>query len=167
MEIAPKNREFTLKAAVEADVPLILSFIKGLADYERLAHEMVASEDLLRQHLFGERPMAEVIIGYLAGEPVGFALFFHTFSTFLGRPGLYLEDLFIKPEFRGRGLGRLMLAFLAQQAQARNCGRLEWSVLDWNEPAINFYQALGAEPLADWTMHRVAGAALARLAEEF
>ena len=167
MKIATRNPEFTLKAAVEADVPLILSFIKGLADYERLAHEVVATEPLLREYLFGRHPVAEVVIGYLTGEPVGFALFFHTFSTFLGRPGLYLEDLFIEPEFRGRGFGRLMLAYLARLAQARGCGRLEWSVLDWNEPAINFYQALGAEPLADWTMHRVTGEALQRLAAEF
>lgn len=165
--ITTKNPAFTLRPATEADVPLILAFIQGLADYERLAHEVVASEALLREHLFGRRPVAEVIIGDWAGEPAGFALFFHTFSTFLARPGLYLEDLFIKPEFRGRGCGRLMLAYLARLAQERGCGRLEWSVLDWNEPALTLYRSLGAEPLDGWTMQRVSGPALARLAAEF
>ena len=137
-------QQFTIRAAVEDDVPLILSFIKSLAEYEKLSHEVVATEADLRQFLFGSRPMAEAILGYWSVEAVSFALFFHNFSTFLGRPGLYLEDLFVKEEMRGRGIGRLMLAYLAQEARKRECGRLEWSVLDWNSPARGFYQSLGA-----------------------
>ena len=150
--------------AVEADVPLILTFIKALAGYERLADSVVATEDGLRATLFGARPYAECIIARWAGEPAGFALFFHNYSTFLGRPGVYLEDLFVNPEFRGKGIGRSILQHLAKIALDRNCGRLEWSVLDWNESAIGFYKSLGAEPLEDWTIFRVKGEALARLA---
>jgi GNAT superfamily N-acetyltransferase len=154
----------TIREAVEADIPLILSLIRALAVYERLEHKVVATEDVLRDSLFGARPYAETIIGEEDGVPVGFALFFHNFSTFIGRPGIYLEDLFVKPEFRGRGYGKALLARLGAIAKERNCGRVEWSVLDWNEPSINFYKSLGAVPLDDWTMFRVTGDALDALA---
>ena len=156
----------SLRPATIADVALILSFIRDLAEYERLAHEVVATEELLRETLFGARPGAEVVIAELDGAPVGFALFFHNFSTFLGRPGLYLEDLFVRPAARGHGVGRALLARLAAIAVERGCGRFEWAVLDWNEPAIGFYRKLGAVPLDDWTVQRVTGEALRRLAAE-
>lgn len=156
---------FTLRFARPDDVPLILELIRGLAEYEKLAHECVATEDLLRHHLFGERPYAEVLIGEFEGRPVGFALFFHTFSTFLARPGIYLEDLFVRPEWRGRGFGRAFLRELASIAIERDCGRLEWAVLDWNEPAIRFYRRLDAVPLDEWTTFRVTGEPLRALAE--
>jgi GNAT superfamily N-acetyltransferase len=152
--------------ATERDVPLILSLIKALAEYERLGSHVVANESLIRDSLFGPHPSAEVAIARAGAEPVGFALWFHTYSTFLGRPGLYLEDLFVAPQWRGRGIGRALLVYLARVAVARNCGRLEWSVLDWNEPAIGFYRRLGAEPMDEWTVYRLAGDALARLAAE-
>lgn len=154
----------TLRSATPADVPLILDFIKGLADYEKLAHEVVATEESLHATLFGERPYAEVVIGEHEGEPVGFALFFHHYSTFLGRPGIYLEDLFVRPAWRGRGFGKALLTFLAKLAMERGCGRLEWAVLDWNEPAIRFYESLGAKPMDEWTVYRITGEALERLA---
>jgi GNAT superfamily N-acetyltransferase len=141
-------------------VPLILSFIRELAEYERLSHEVVATEEALRDHLFGERPVAEVVIAESGGDPAGFALFFYSFSTFLSRPGIYLEDLYVKPEFRGKGMGRALLIHLARLAKERGCGRLEWSVLDWNEPAIGFYRGLGASPVGGWTVYRVTGEAL-------
>lgn len=156
--------EIGIRPATEKDVPLILSLIRELAGYERLSHEVSATEDLLRESLFGERRGAEVVIGSHADEPAGFALFFHNFSTFLGRPGIYLEDLYVKPEFRGKGIGRAMLAYLAGLAKERNCGRLEWSVLDWNEPAIKLYRGVGAVPMDDWTVYRVTGEALDELA---
>lgn len=156
--------EVRVRAASEADVPLILSFIKELAEYERLSHAVVATEEALRQWLFGERPVAEVVIGEDGEEPAGFALFFPSFSTFLGRPGIYLEDLYVRPEFRGRGVGRALLVHLARLAKERDCGRLEWSVLDWNEPAIGFYRGIGASPVGGWTVYRVTGEALKRLA---
>ena len=156
--------EIGIRPASEEDVPLILSFIKELAEYERLSHEVSATEELLRFHLFGERREAEVVIGQHADEPAGFALFFHNFSTFLGRPGIYLEDLYVKPAFRGNGIGRAMLVYLAGLAKERDCGRLEWSVLDWNEPAIGLYRGIGAIPMDDWTVYRVAGEALQKLA---
>ncbi len=156
--------EIGIRPASEEDVPLILSFIKELAEYERLSHEVSATEELLRFHLFGERREAEVVIGQHADEPAGFALFFHNFSTFLGRPGIYLEDLYVKPAFRGNGIGRAMLVYLAGLARERDCGRLEWSVLDWNEPAIGLYRSIGAVPMDDWTVYRVAGEALQKLA---
>jgi len=162
-----KLKDFTIRSAAEADIPLILSFIKSLATYEKLSHEVVATEAGLRKFLFGRQPMAEVIIGCWKHEPVSFALFFHSFSTFLGRPGLYLEDLFVKEEMRGRGIGRVMLAYLAQLARERECGRLEWSVLNWNTPAIGFYCSLGALSMDEWTVNRVTGDALDRLAAEF
>ena len=153
-----------IRDAVEADIPLILSLIRALAVYEKLEHKVVATEDVLRESLFGARPYAETIIAEDDGKPVGFAVFFHNFSTFIGRPGIYLEDLFVNPEARGRGYGKALLARLAAIAKERNCGRLEWSVLDWNEPSINFYKSLGAVPLDDWTMFRVTDGALDALA---
>jgi GNAT superfamily N-acetyltransferase len=158
--------ELEIKPATVEDVPLILTFIKGLAEYEKLAHEVVATEEILQETLFGPKPFAEVAIGYHQNQPVCFALFFHNFSTFLGRPGIYLEDLFVRPEFRGRGFGRKMLSYLAKLTRERNGGRLEWSVLDWNESAIGFYKSLAARSLDEWTMFRVTGDALDQLAEE-
>ena len=155
-----------IERANERDVPLILRLIKGLAEYEKLAHEVTATEDGLRQSLFGPRADAEVIIGYARDEPAGFALFFPSYSTFLGKPGIYLEDLFVLPEWRGRGFGRQLLAHLARLAGERGCGRLEWAVLNWNEPAIGFYENLGAKPMNDWTVYRVAGDGLGALARQ-
>ncbi len=159
-----RSPELEIRAATEDDVPLILSLIKELAEYERLSHEVVATEGSLRHWLFGERRVAEVLIGHHGGEPVGFALFFHNFSTFLGKPGIYLEDLYVRPEFRGAGIGRALLIHLAKLARERGCGRLEWWVLDWNEPAITFYKSLGALPMEDWTVYRLTGEALDELA---
>ena len=156
--------ELEIRAATEDDVPLILSLIKELAEYERLSHEVVATEEALRDSLFGERRVAEALVGYLERDPAGFALFFHNFSTFLGKPGIYLEDLYVRPEFRGAGVGRAMLVHLAGLATERGCGRLEWSVLDWNEPAIGFYESIGASPVSGWTVYRVTGEALEELA---
>jgi len=157
--------DLTLRFATEADVGIILAFIKELAEYERLSHEVTADEDTLRASLFGGRRVAEVLIADLRTAPVGFALFFHNFSTFLGRPGIYLEDLYVKPSMRGQGIGTALLSFLGRLTRERGCGRLEWAVLDWNEPAITFYRNLGAQPLDDWTVFRVAGPALHALAD--
>ncbi len=157
---------FEIRSAAKGDVPVILSFIKKLADYERLSHEAVATEALLRETLFGRRRTAEVAIGYLHGTPVGFVLFFHNYSTFLGRNGIYIEDLFVDEGYRRRGFGRALLTYVARLAQQRQCGRLEWSVLDWNEPAINFYKKLGALPMSEWTVFRVTGEKLTKLASE-
>ena len=154
----------TLRAATLDDVPRILAFIRALADFERLLHRVEATEDGLRRALFGPRPYAEVVLAEDEGVPVGFALFFHTFSTFLGRPGIYLEDLFVVPEARGRGVGRALLVHLARLAGERGCGRIEWAVLDWNAPAIRFYDSLGARPNSDWTVYRLTGDALIALA---
>ena len=151
--------------ATERDVPVILQMIRDLAEYERMADEVVATEASIRESLFGARPDAEVIIAYADGQPAGFALYFHNYSTFLARRGLYLEDLFVKPVFRGRGIGKRLLVELARIAVERGCGRFEWSVLDWNEPAIGFYKSLGAQPMDAWTIFRVTGDALARLAQ--
>ena len=150
--------------ATEQDIPLILTFIKGLAEYERLAHECVADEATLQETLFGARRYAEVVIARYDGTPAGFALFFHNYSTFLAKPGIYLEDLFVFPEYRSKGIGKALLVHLAKLAKERNCGRLEWWVLDWNESAINFYKKLGAVPMSDWTVFRVTGEALGKLA---
>ena len=155
---------FQIKQATERDVPVIAGFIRQLAEYERLSHEAVMTEEILRGSLFGVRPYAEVLLGYASDKPAAFAVFFHNFSTFLGRPGLYLEDLFVIPEMRGKGFGRAMLVELAKIARDRKCGRFEWSVLDWNESAIEFYKNLGAVPMNDWTIFRVTGEALERLA---
>jgi GNAT superfamily N-acetyltransferase len=156
--------ELEIRAATEDDVPLILSLIKELAGYERLSHEAVATEETLRASLFGERQVAETLLAYLGDDPAGFALFFYSFSTFLGRPGIYLEDLYVRPEYRGAGVGRALLVHLAGLARDRDCGRLEWSVLDWNEPAIGFYESIGASPVSGWTVYRVTGRALEELA---
>jgi GNAT superfamily N-acetyltransferase len=154
-----------IEPAAPADVPLILRLIRELADYERLMHVVTATEDDLATTLFGEHPGAEVRIARWKGEPAGFALFFPNYSTFLGKPGLYLEDLFVRPAYRGHGIGRALLGELARIAVARGYGRVEWAVLDWNEPAIGFYRKLGAEPMDDWTVFRLAGGALAALSE--
>ena len=151
--------------ATEKDTPVILSLIKGLADYERLAHEVEATEEGIHESLFGDWPAAEVALAYVGADVAGFALFFHNFSTFLGRRGLYLEDLFVLPAYRGRGVGRRLLSHLARVAIERRCGRMEWWVLDWNESAIRFYKSIGARPMDDWTVYRVDGDALARLAD--
>ena len=146
------------------DVPLILSLITALADYERLAHEVEATEAGLRESLFGAAPRAEAVIARVGGEAVGFAVWFHSYSTFLARPGLHLEDLFVLPEWRGRGVGRALLRHLARVAVDRDCGRMEWSVLDWNDQAIGFYRSIGARAMDEWTVHRLTGHALDRLA---
>jgi GNAT superfamily N-acetyltransferase len=156
---------FAIRPAGPADVPVILSLIRDLAEYERLLHEVEATEESLRRSLFAERPYAEALIGELRGEPVAFAVYFHNFSTFLGKPGLYLEDLFVKPPARGLGIGGAILRHLARIAVERDCGRLEWSVLDWNTPALEFYKSLGAVPMSDWTIHRVTGDALRSLSQ--
>ena len=158
--------ELAIRAALEEEASLILQLIKELAEYEKLSHEVVATEDSLRRSLFGQRRFAEALIGEVEGEPAGFALFFHNFSMFLGRPGIYLEDLYVRPEFRGSGLGRALLGYLAKLTLERGCGRLEWSVLDWNEPAIGFYKRVGAAPVDGWTGYRVAGKALEELGGE-
>jgi GNAT superfamily N-acetyltransferase len=155
----------TIRVATEDDVPLILRFIRELAEYERLAHEVVATEETVRTTLFGNPRFAEVLIAEENGEPAGFALFFHNFSTFLARPGIYLEDLYVRPELRGRGYGRALLKRLAAIARERKCGRLEWAVLNWNEPAIGFYKSLRAAPQDHWTVFRLTGEDLEDLAE--
>lgn len=164
MKASAVAANFEIRQAQESDVPVILSLINKLADYERLSHEVVATEEILRETLFGGRRTAEAAIGYFEGRPVGFVLFFHNYSTFLGRPGIYIEDLFVEEKFRLRGFGSALLRYVAALATARNCGRLEWSVLDWNEPAIRFYRKLGAVAMSEWTVHRIAGEALKKLA---
>lgn len=154
-----------LRSALVDDCATILQFIQELADYEKLRHECVATESDIRKHLFGDRPKAEAVLAEWSGEAVGFALFFHSFSTFLGRPGIYLEDLYVQPRMRGNGIGKALLVHLARLAQQRDCGRLEWSVLDWNAPSIAFYESLGAKPKDEWTVYRVDGEALEKLAE--
>ncbi|CAN5564700.1 GNAT family N-acetyltransferase [soil metagenome] len=146
---------FQIKPAVRADVPLILSLIRELAEYERAPQDAVATEEQLNEVFFGAKPSAEVLIAREEGEAVGFAVYFHNFSTWLGRSGLYLEDLFVRPEQRGKGYGRALLVRLAQIAHERGCGRMEWAVLDWNEPAIQFYKKLGAKPMNEWTVFRL------------
>jgi len=155
-----------IRAADRSDAPLILAFIRELAAYEKLAKDVVATEDTLAATLFGPHPAAEVLIAELDGEAVGFALFFPNYSTFLGKAGIYLEDLFVRPSARGRGVGRALLSRLAAIATERGCGRLEWAVLDWNESAIGFYEKLGAEPQSDWTTYRLTGEALSSLADD-
>jgi GNAT superfamily N-acetyltransferase len=154
-----------LRPATIDDVPVILQLIRDLAAYERAPNEVTATEDQLREVLFGRKPAAEVILAFAANAPVGFAVFFHNFSTWLGRPGIYLEDLFVKPEERGKGYGRALLAHLAKIARDRQCGRMEWAVLDWNEPAIQFYEKLGAKPMHEWTVFRLTPSEISALAE--
>jgi len=158
------NQTFQIKPATRAEVPLILQLIRELADYERAPDDAVATEAQLDKVLFGENPSAEVILAREGAEPVGFAVYFFNFSTWLGQPGLYLEDLFVRPAHRGKGYGRLLLARLAQIARERDCGRMEWAVLEWNEPAIQFYKKLGAKPMEDWTVFRLTSDGIAGLA---
>lgn len=155
-----------IRFAREGDIPLILRFIRKLAKYERCTHEVTATEELLSKNLFGEKRTAEVIIAEHGELAVGFALFFHNFSTFLGKPGIYIEDLYVEDRYRGNGFGRAMLTYIVELAKRRKCGRLEWAVLDWNEPAIKFYQGMGAIPLKEWTVYRMTGDALDRLSKE-
>ena len=158
--------EIRIREARREDVPLLLEFIRELAEYEKLADEVVATEAALERTLFGERRYAEALIAEAGDAPAGFALFFHNYSTFLGKPGIYLEDVFVRPEFRGRGIGRGFFRRLGELALERGCGRLEFWVLDWNRPAIDFYRKLGAEPMSDWTVQRITGEALNRLAAD-
>ena len=144
-----------IRSATESDVPLILQFIRDLAIYEKLEHKVEATEQQLRQTLFGNPRFAEVVFAEVDGKEAGFALFFHNYSTFLGQPGIYLEDLFVRPEMRGRGIGKSLLTHLARLARERGCGRIEWAVLDWNKPSIDFYKSIGAEPLDDWIVFRL------------
>ena len=155
----------TITPATPGDVPTILSLIRELAEYEKLLGRVSATEASLRRDLFGDRPYAEVLVGRLGGEPVGYALFFHSYSTFLAVPGIYLEDVFVRPAARGKGVGKALLRAVARAARDRGCGRVEWAVLNWNTPAIQFYESLGAEPLDGWTTYRMDGAAVARLAD--
>jgi GNAT superfamily N-acetyltransferase len=162
----PTMPDLVLREATETDVPLVLQFIRDLAEYEKLTHTVVATEDMVRNTLFGPRSYAEVIIAEWQGAPAGFALFFHNYSTFLAKPGLYLEDLFVNPELRGKGIGKALLRKLAQIAVERDCGRMEWAVLDWNEPSIQFYKSLGAVPMSDWIINRLTGDSLNALASQ-
>jgi len=160
-----RQNNFEIRPARVEDVPLILELIRDLATYERAPKEVTATEEQLVTVLFGEKPVAEVLLAFEGKSPVGFAVFFHNFSTWLGRPGLYLEDLFVKPEKRGKGYGHALLVELAKIARERECGRMEWAVLNWNEPAIKFYRALGAKPLDEWTVFRLTRDGIARLAQ--
>jgi GNAT superfamily N-acetyltransferase len=159
-----ESNAYTIRPARPGDAVTIAELIRELAIYEKLEHEARATPEGLARHLFGDRPFAEAVVAEHRGDPVGFALFFHTFSTFTGRPSLYLEDLFVRPPHRGHGVGKALLARVARLAVERGCGRLEWSVLDWNAPALAFYRALGARPMDEWTVHRVDGDALRALA---
>jgi GNAT superfamily N-acetyltransferase len=161
------DENLTIRPAKTDDVPLILEFIRALADYEKLAGEVSATEEDLRESLFGPRPAAECLLAFWDGKPAGFAVTFRNFSTFVGRPGLYLEDLFVRPEFRGRGIGRALLARLAKDATESGCGRFEWAVLDWNAPAVAFYRGLGARPLDEWTVFRMNREAMERFMDSF
>jgi len=165
--IRTKNENVSLRFASKEDVPMILALIRGIAEYEKLSHEVIATEELLAENLFGKRRTAEVILAYYNNEAAGFALFFHNFSTFIGKPGIYLEDLFVKPELRGKGIGKILLTYLAKLAIERDCGRIEWSVLDWNESAIQFYKKLGARGMEEWTVFRVAGDSIKNMADQF
>jgi len=164
---AVTDRTLSIRRAAAADVPVVLAFIRELAVYEHLEHEVVATEADVHAALFGPRPFAEVALACLDGEPVGFALYFHNFSTFVGKPGIYLEDLFVRPEARGCGAGKRLFAYLAHTALERGCARLDWAVLDWNAPSIAFYRRLGAVDQSEWTTYRLDGPALARLAESY
>jgi GNAT superfamily N-acetyltransferase len=160
-----KPNELTIRPARPSDVPIILQLIRDLAAYERAPNEVTATEEQLSKVLFGDKPAAEVLLAFVGEVSVGFAVFFQNFSTWLGRPGLYLEDLFVRPEDRGKGYGRTLLVELGKIARDRGCGRMEWAVLDWNEPAIKFYQALGAKPMDEWTVFRLTGDKIQALAE--
>ena len=167
MKIQTKIERFTIRDADKKDCRLILSFIKELADYEKLLHEVEATEETLAHSLFSAEPCAKAINGEFEGQPVGYAFFFTNFSTFTGRPGIYLEDLYVSPNMRGKGFGKSLLAYLAKLAQDRNYTRVEWSVLDWNEPSIQFYRSIGAIPMDGWTVQRLHGQALENFAKEF
>jgi GNAT superfamily N-acetyltransferase len=156
---------FTIRAATESDVPLVLELIRALATYERAPDEVTATPEILKETLFGKKPSAEVLLLFENDVAAGFALFFHNFSTWIGRPGLYLEDLFVRPEHRGKGYGRALLIHLAKIARDRGCGRMEWAVLNWNEPAIQFYRKLGAKPMNEWTVFRLTRDEIASLAD--
>jgi len=166
MTAQTKIDDFVIRKAERGDVSLVLDFIKKLADYERLSHEVVATEEALEKYLFGEEKVAEVVIGYHKDVPVGFALYFYNFSTFLAKPGIYLEDLFVLEEHRGKGYGKALLAYLAKLAIEKDCGRLEWAVLDWNEPSIEFYKSLGARLMNEWIVSRLTGETLLKLADQ-
>jgi GNAT superfamily N-acetyltransferase len=159
-------KDFKIRTATREDIPLVLQFIKELAVYEKMLDEVIATEETLEESLF-EKKVAEVVFGEYKGEAVGFALFFHNFSTFIGRPGLYLEDIFIRPEARGKGFGKTMILYLANVAKERNCGRMEWVCLDWNAPSIEFYKSIGAIPMDEWTVYRAKEDVLKKLADEF
>ena len=167
MAIETALPDFVLRKATVEDCPLILSFIRELAEYEKLLHEVVASVETLEETLFGGVAYAQSVIGEYKGTAVGYALFFHNFSTFTGRPGIYLEDLYVQPQVRGKGFGKCLLAYLARLATNRGCTRVEWSVLDWNEPSIQFYRSIGAAPMDEWTVQRLDGEALTNFAKEF
>lgn len=158
-----KDDEFRIRPAKESECGIILGFIKELAEYEKLLHEVQATEEMILENIFRKR-IAEVVFAELNGRPVGFALFFHNFSTFIGKPGIYLEDLYVKPEYRGKGCGKKLLIYLAKLAKVRGCGRFEWAVLDWNKKAISFYKSLGARPMDEWTVYRLAGQELEEVA---
>jgi GNAT superfamily N-acetyltransferase len=159
-----KQSGIRIEPAAEPDTPVILKFIRDLAEYEKLSHQVVATEEGIRDHVFGPNPVAEVLLAYWDSQPVGFALFFRNFSTFLGRAGIYLEDLFVEPAHRGKGIGKALLGRLAEIAVERGYGRVEWAVLDWNAPSIDFYRSLGAVPKDDWIIYQLSGDALVRLA---
>ena len=167
MKVSTKIDDFFIRKAEKADVSLVLDFIKKLAAYERLSHEVVATEEQLTKYLFGEEQVAEVVLGYYRDVPVGFALYFYNFSTFLAKPGIYLEDLYVLEEQRGMGFGKALLTYLARLAVEKDCGRLEWAVLDWNEPSIEFYKSLGANIMEEWLVNRLSGEGLIKLSEQF
>lgn len=166
MQFKTKISGFKLRFASIEDIPTILNFIKELAAYEKLEHEVVATEEILMMSLFGKYQRAEVILGEYQDQPVAFALFFHNFSTFLGKNGIYIEDIYVKPEFRGKGFGKSIFSFLGKLAKERGCGRIEWWCLDWNKPALKFYRSLGARSMDEWTVQRISGKDLEKLAEE-
>ena len=167
MIISTALPDFQIRHASKGDCPLILGFIKELADYEKLSHEVVATPAILEESLFGDTPYAQVIIAEYQGNAVGYALFFHNYSTFTGRPGIYLEDLYVQPQYRGKGFGKSLLSYIAKLAVDRNCTRVEWSVLDWNEPSIQFYRSIGAKPMDEWTVQRLDGEELDQFAAQF
>ena len=167
MTIQTKIEDFSLRKAEKEDIPVVLDFIRKLAEYENLSHEVTATEEKLERYLFGNEKVAEVVMGYYHNVPVGFALYFFNFSTFLAKPGIYLEDLFITKEYRGKGFGKIFLSYLAKLAIETECGRVEWAVLDWNTPSIEFYKSLGARVLSEWLVNRMAGDKLVELANQF
>jgi GNAT superfamily N-acetyltransferase len=167
MKIQTKIEGFEIRKAVVTEVPLVLDFIKKLASYEKLSDEVIATEEQLERYLFGAEKVAEVVIGYYHGAPVGFALYYFNFSTFLAKPGIYLEDLYVLEEHRGKGFGKSLLAYLARVAVENGCGRLEWAVLDWNEPSIEFYKSLGARLMNEWIVNRLSGGDLVKLSDQF